>query len=86
MCGFFVQLYLKLLCNEDTLWASLLEMIIGNCVCVSALPLDLKINSEGNAGDQNQLHLVSLSSYVWNWYVMKMLAFAGNDLKGILCE
>ena len=30
-------------------------------------------------GDQNQLCLVSLSSYVWNWYVMKMLAFAGND-------
>ena len=25
----------NLLCNEDTLWASSLEMIIGNCVCVS---------------------------------------------------
>ena len=35
MCGFFVHLCLELLCNEDTLWASSLEMIIGNCVCVS---------------------------------------------------
>ena len=32
-------------------------------------------------GNQNQLRLVSLSSYVWNWYVMKVLAFAGNDLR-----
>ena len=33
--GFFVHLCLELLCNKDALWASSLEMIIGNCVCVS---------------------------------------------------
>ena len=42
---FFVQLCLELLCNEDTVGESSLEMMIGNCVCVSALPLDLKILS-----------------------------------------
>ena len=81
MCGFFVPLCLELLCNEDTLWVSLLEMIIGNCLCMSALAL--KITSEGNTRDQKKLCLVSLSSncYVWNCYVMKIVIVAGNDLR-----
>ena len=56
-------------------------MIIGNCLCMSALAL--KITSEGNTGDQlqKQLRLVSLSSYVWNCYVMKIVIVAGNDLR-----
>ena len=54
-------------------------MIIGNCVCMSALAL--KITSEGNTGDQKKLRLVSLSSYVWNCYVMKIFVVAGNDLR-----
>ena len=53
-------------------------MIIGNCLCMSALAL--KITSEGNTGDQKKLRLVSLSSYVWNCYVMKIVVVAGNDL------
>ena len=56
-------------------------MIIGNCVCVSfALGLENSVD-QGNVVNQNQLRLVSLSSYLWNWYAMKMLAFAGNDLR-----
>jgi len=58
---------------------SSLEMIIGNCLCMSALAL--KITSEGNTGDQKKLCLVSLSSYVWNCYVMKIVVVAGNDLR-----
>ena len=54
-------------------------MIIGNCLCMSALAL--KITSEGNMGDQKKLHLVSLSSYVWNCYVMKIVIVAGNNLR-----
>ena len=53
-------------------------MIIGNCLCMSSLAL--KITSEGNTGDQKKLRLVSLSSYVWNCYVMKIVVVAGNDL------
>ena len=53
-------------------------MIIGNCLCISALAL--KITSEGNMGDQKKLCLVSLSSYVWNCYVMTIVVVAGNDL------
>ena len=52
-------------------------MIIGNCLCMSALAL--KITSEGNTGDQKKLRLVSLFSYVWNCYVMKIVVVAGND-------
>ena len=53
-------------------------MIIGNCLCMSALAL--KITSEGilNTGDQKKLRLVSLSSYVWNCYVMKIVIVAGT--------
>ena len=56
-------------------------MIIGNCLCMSALAL--KITSQGNTGDQKKLRLVSLSSYVWNCYVMKIFVVAGirNDLR-----
>ena len=43
--------------------------------------LALKITLEGNTGDQKKLRLVSLSSYVWNCYVMKIVVIAGNDLK-----
>ena len=43
--------------------------------------LALKIKSEGNSGDQKKLCLVSLSSYVWNCYVMKIVIVAGNDLR-----
>ena len=42
--------------------------------------LALKITSEGNTGDQKKLRLVSLSSYVWNCYVMKIVVIAGHDL------
>ena len=42
--------------------------------------LALKILSEGNTGDQKKLCLVSLSRYVWNCYVMKIVVVAGNDL------
>ena len=52
-------------------------MIIGNCLCMSALAL--KITLEGNTGDQ--ICLVSLSSYVWNCYVMKIAVVAGNNLR-----
>ena len=54
-------------------------MIIGNCLCMSALAL--KITSEGNMGDQKKLRLISLSSCVWNCYVMKIVVLAGNDLR-----
>ena len=54
-------------------------MIIGNCLCMSALAL--KITSEGSMGDHKKLCLVSLSSYVWNCYVMKIVLIAGNDLR-----
>ena len=59
-------------------------MIIGNCPRMSALAL--KITSEGNTGNQLQkkLHLVSLSSYVWNCYVMKLVFVAGNNLRELL--
>ena len=43
--------------------------------------LGLEKLSKGNTGDQNKLCLVSLCINVWNWYVMKMLAFAGNNLR-----
>ena len=43
--------------------------------------LALKITSEGNTGDQKKLRLVSLFSYVWNCYVMKIVVIAGNDLR-----
>ena len=35
----------------------------------------------GNMGDQKKLRLVSLSSYVWNCYLMKVVVVAGKDLR-----
>ena len=43
--------------------------------------LALKIMSKGNTGDQKKLRLVSLSTYVWNCYVMKIVVLAGNYLR-----
>ena len=49
--------------------------------------LALKITWEGNTGDQKKLRLVSLSSYVWNCYVMKIVVVAGKKrFKGIFSE
>ena len=46
-------------------------MIIGNCLCMSALAL--KITSEGNTGDQKKLCLFSLFSYIFNNYRMNII-------------
>ena len=70
---FFVPSCLEFISNEHTCWVSSLEMITGNCLCMSALALQLKILLEGNMGNHKKLHVVSLSTYVWNCCVMKIL-------------
>ena len=76
---FFLPECLELLCHKHTSRASSLEMITGNCLCMSALAL--KFLSEGNMRNYKKLRVVSLSSYVWNCYVMKIFDVAGNDLR-----
>ena len=82
---FFLQLCWELLSNEHTWSLSSLETFGRNCLCVSALAL--KILSEGNPGDQERLRLFSLSSYVENRYLMKILyaCLRWKRLEWIVC-
>ena len=68
---FSVQLCRELLADEHTLCLSSLETFGVNCLCVSAL--GLKNPFEGNMGDQEQLCLFSLPSFVWNYYLINIL-------------
>ena len=61
------QLRIKPLSNEHTWWLYLLETVWLMYLSMSALAL--KKLSVGNMGDQKQLRLFSLSSYVQNNYL-----------------
>ena len=68
---FSVQLCRESLSDEHTLCLSSLETFGVNCLCVSAMAL--KNPFEGNTCDQEKLCLFSLSSFVWNYYLMDIL-------------
>ena len=68
---FSVQLCRESLADEHNLCLSSLETFGVNCLCVSAL--GLKNPLEGNTGDQEQLRLFSLPSFVWNYYLINIL-------------
>ena len=69
--GFFVQLCWESLSDEHNSCLCSLETFGVNCLCVSALAL--KNPFEGNTCDQEKLCLFSLSSFVWNYYLINIL-------------